>query len=523
MPTYYATGVTATLATCDLQASLSNTFDWLQGAEQQTDAKRIQCHFSTARKLPERPVGEDGSEKGVVQFLGVDQDIPFYVVEAGDKVGGISSGLRLKGDTFKGPTRSLSGVPSFSDDSPLTSLGVTPTPTPQSFNESPSKSAPATNDTLERALRSLPNPSAQQALVLDVNVSHRSFLPASSKGGASTGKDVKLEVFVNGQLADVSFVNARHSAVQLTKDKARFSGMRVHRQVEKPWVYAPADYDAGDDFEDAGRRWADVSESLRREAEIRGRDVLGNTAPSAEFLSALAALPLPERLRGQQGIGVFDIVFTAGKGKKHGPETTYLTCPTRMRDPEFSPSTLPLFPMLSESENPFDGPENDSPLHNLPSMESSPEIPLRNLSAVTPSPRRTIDLEKDLGLDLDLRKTNIGNFETVRGKVGSGRSLKQRLGDLKKMSPAKQTQELDRLRAELGGGEEAVGPVKKKVKLDKEQEDDVLGGPQMLANAAPSRETPCPFMKRLFVLLTSRSGRASDHESNGCVEGSVSD
>ena len=87
MPTCYATGLTATLATCDLQASLSGILKLTQGAQQQADSKRVQAIFSGAKKLPERPIGEDGSERGVMQFIGVDADMPFYMVEAGRNVG----------------------------------------------------------------------------------------------------------------------------------------------------------------------------------------------------------------------------------------------------------------------------------------------------------------------------------------------------------------------------------------------------------------------------------------------------
>lgn len=89
----------------------------------------------------------------------------------------------------------------------------------------------------------------------------------------------------------------------------------MHRQVEKPWIYAPRDDDKFEKEErEAQHRWTAVSSRYVDEAEMRGRNRLGDLPPSAEFLMALATLDLPARLRDASGLAIIDVVITAGKG-----------------------------------------------------------------------------------------------------------------------------------------------------------------------------------------------------------------
>lgn len=256
MPTYHACGITARLATCELKPSLSNFVDLRMGGEQRKDAARIQKALSTGEKLSERPIGLDGSEKGIVQFIGAHEDMPLYVVEASEKL----RKTNLSATQALQTTTSLAS--SVQSSSPLTSLGATPTPTHEAFLETSQSQhivqpksqaktktkpqaksktkpqaksqhpAPVEHHTFEQALQHADAmySSGEQALVLDFQMEHESFLPTRG-GSGSLGKDLKIEVFVNGELADVSFVNARRSAVQIIGDKIRFSGTRVHRQV----------------------------------------------------------------------------------------------------------------------------------------------------------------------------------------------------------------------------------------------------------------------------------------------------
>ena len=259
MPTYAACGVTARLATCDLKGTLSSYVDWRMGGEQRKDASRIQRALSRGEKLGERTIGLDGSESGVVQFIGAHQDMALLVVEAGEQLHkDMGTKKSAPPKALQKKDRSSSGL-ADSSDSPLTSLGATPTPTRDATQDIPTGSVaakpqrklkPTAKASAAAAAKGKPQPGAsteqhtleqalqnastygldgQQALVLDIEMDHGTFLPA--KGSASLGKDLKVEIFVNGELADISFVNARKSAVQIIGDKLRFSGTRIHRQV----------------------------------------------------------------------------------------------------------------------------------------------------------------------------------------------------------------------------------------------------------------------------------------------------
>lgn len=249
--------MTVSLSTCALKPTVSSFTDLRMGNEQRKDAARIQKALSSGEKLGERPIGADGSEKGIVQFIGVHGNLPLFVVEASEQ-------LRQETSVAEQAQSQQCLVPS---SSPLTSLDATPTPMHDAYKDSihgqssssqiaaPEKSKAKAEASIEAQTKPTSRASSQQAvsaqeptleqalssagvlfaadekaLVLDIEMEHKSFLP--NKGGSgSLGKDLKIEVFVNGELADVSFINARRSAVQIIGDKIRFTGTRVHRQV----------------------------------------------------------------------------------------------------------------------------------------------------------------------------------------------------------------------------------------------------------------------------------------------------
>ncbi len=500
MPTYYARGVSATLATCDLRSTLTHSVKLTMGAETKRENQRFQEVFSKARQFRERTVGADGSTEGVLQFIGKDEDLPLYVVETGESIGyrpkkgemedgGGGGGGGIKAEAVETPQEALLEA---SDDSPLTSLGDTPRSSGLSSYTgyaaaTPKVIAPKLAQThmaqlLTDRLEMLGG-DIEQALVLDIDFGFNAFLPSHTpnrKAGIATCKDLKIEIFLNGELADVRYVPSRAAKVAGMKESLRCTGTRVHRQVEKPWVYAPfsrADHTAA-------ARWRAASNALASEAKSRGRNQLGNMPPSAEFLTALAALALPSRFASCHTLAVMDIVITAGRGNKYGANTSYVLAPTRLDDPDYTipttvaPSNLeqdsfagnrPVASPYLLGHQPFEG-----------HLHSSPEVPLRQARMAqpsTPSPlkKSTLDLEEELGIGRTPNRILFGSYEKTSGKTGNGaRTLKQRLGDIGKMSRINQVKEMAKLRAELGSKEDG-GSVKKKMKL--EHNDDPFGGP----------------------------------------------
>lgn len=133
---------------------------------------------------------------------------------------------------------------------------------------------------------------------------------------------------------------------EMTQHIIRFSGRRVHRRLEKPWIIVPPgqgpdgcprlrEQNTGSSG-DAKQRWTSVSEALMLEAGrlARGR----NEEPSVlgGYLSALAALEMPAGLEiiqtvGGPKIGIIDVVVTAGKGHTDYANDANLMEPTPMR------------------------------------------------------------------------------------------------------------------------------------------------------------------------------------------------
>jgi hypothetical protein len=130
--------------------------------------------------------------------------------------------------------------------------------------------------------------------------------------------ELKVEVFVHGELADVVFLNKSRNSVQLHNNTMLiFHGTRVARQLERPWVYRAFQDPTQGDMTPA-QRWSSYQVSLNEEAKQRGANKYGTLPPSAEFLQALSTSNLPDRLRHHKHLSVIDVVITTGKGKKFG-------------------------------------------------------------------------------------------------------------------------------------------------------------------------------------------------------------
>ncbi|KAK5170926.1 uncharacterized protein LTR77_004070 [Saxophila tyrrhenica] len=527
MPTYYARGVKATLATCDLHPTLTNDVKLTMGAACRQENERVQKIFSDAKenaKLDELPVGEDGSAQGIVQFTGVNEDMPMYVVEAGKNVrqtwvdgngSGGSGGGTVDGmvdgsgsgtvdsmvdgsggngmmDWVAEETNQQNPFFGMSDDSTLTSLGEMPEPYglgmlddygyPTAYQASPYDLAqPDDEQTLVDTLTSPTNNAAERGLILDIDLSYDSFLPALVAGrraGTTECKDLKVEVFLNGELVEVRYLPGRNAKTAKLQESVRCTGTRVHRQLEKPWVYKDGLASAAPAYE-ATTRWDAISRALANEAEFRGRDSLGYMPPSAEFLDALAAVQLPPRCQSHHGFAIIDVVVTAGRGSKYGADTAYILVPTRLDDFDYNTVCMNTAP----------GRGSALPEHCLGSMtdqtfeeylqQSSPEVPLRQARMAqmfSPSPpkKTTNELAKELGLDESPDKVLFDGYEKTSGRVGhGGRTLKQILGAVGKMSPANQARQMAKLKADLGTKGTSPGTTddgerkkKKKTKLD---------------------------------------------------------
>ena len=200
---------------------------------------------------------------------------------------------------------------------------------------------------------------------------------------------------------------------------------------------------------------------------MRGTNIWGQLPISAQFLTALARSKLPESVKTKsQHFAVVDLVITAGKGRKFAPDTAYLTEPTRLADKKFSgptPMTYGSGPLPHQDGNVVL--QNDSQMfggepmyltNSQPSGSTGYMFGTPSKQAPTPAtPRtpRTMDMKtsqrlKDV-LNSTPMKQTLSKYENSKGQVKGTRTLRQRLGDMSKMSPRKQQEVLGHMKEDL--------------------------------------------------------------------------
>ena len=166
-----------------------------------------------ATPLSERVIGGDGATDGVVRYLGAQADMPMKMVVASMRGVRENEGSDAE-DVDETIIAAVSkagadAMPSSSVDSPLTSLGATPTPTQLSFNTSPLKAVqgiqqPITQfsspPTIVHSIQEPPQLNyamGPQGLILNINLTSKSFMPVQSEGikrQLFDNKDLKVEV-----------------------------------------------------------------------------------------------------------------------------------------------------------------------------------------------------------------------------------------------------------------------------------------------------------------------------------------
>ncbi len=187
-----------------------------------------------------------------------------------------------------------------------------------------------------------------RALSLTVILSKESFAQSCRIGTKHVAQDVKIDIFLNGEMTASTYVPARYRGeannfVQLTQ---RFSGRRVGRMLERPWVFVPPGQNADGTlrtskrnktaYVDAHERWKAIARSLNNEAEAYGKNQRSDKSVIGEYLVSLAKLDMPTEVDDMQKgggpkLGVIDVILTLGRGQKDQPEGGYVKEPTRMR------------------------------------------------------------------------------------------------------------------------------------------------------------------------------------------------
>ncbi len=188
------------------------------------------------------------------------------------------------------------------------------------------------------------------ALCLTVFLSTASFLQSyDQKLKKTVYHDIKIDVYFNGELCGSSFIPERHrgKTYHMTEHIVRFSGRRIGRLLEKPWIIVPTGQNPDGSLSEnrrilkgsysgANARWEAISKTLGAEADRIGQDKHGEFPILADYLSTLAKLHMPREVEemqkaGYPKYGLIDVVVITGKGQKDGASSPALTEPTSLR------------------------------------------------------------------------------------------------------------------------------------------------------------------------------------------------
>jgi hypothetical protein len=173
---------------------------------------------------------------------------------------------------------------------------------------------------------------------------------------------------------------------------------------------------------------------------VRGINKWKQPPISAQFLAALSQMQLPEAvvMKNQQ-FAILDLVITSGKGRKSGPDTAYIAGPTRLSDVDF----CGLAPFADDLGLPTDqGGDLES--------EDALSETLGRLRPQTSEPTHMQRArEYQDAMQATPMKIILSKYENTPGKVKGKRTLRQRIGDMTKMSPRKRQQALSGMQEDL--------------------------------------------------------------------------
>ncbi|KAK6439894.1 hypothetical protein LTR95_003892 [Oleoguttula sp. CCFEE 5521] len=452
MPTYDTHKVTASLTVSSLEATICDTIVMRMGKSWQTEADRINSELRHGRKLPEQAIAQADLGTSNVQYLGQDGDMPSLMVEAGGHVS-VDPALReytesspfLAHEAGSGGDGSSSNGGDMNGNVEYDMYAASDTIRVASLDDSTTERVNGHQGTDGGLGRSQVGSGETKALSLVVNYGGATYGREHRKTTTNNfTKDLKFEIYLNGDLVEVVYDNWRRASGAVAKRGGTkvFSGTRFHRQAEKPWTYES--YTPSIDPAGAARRWTQLCEAYIREAERRGQDVDGEIPITAKYLIALSQLAMSDRIKllGTD-FSVIDIIITAGDGSKFGPGTSYQRGPTRMTDHRFMSNILEI-PRDSLTAR-FRSAAGDKTLNAGKSLASLSILQ----HGGTPTEHRSTPIRRESFYEA-VQQLPV-ELKTMKCAKGYGRSnertIAQRMGDMVKMSPKRQRETLDELRS----------------------------------------------------------------------------
>ena len=158
------------------------------------------------------------------------------------------------------------------------------------------------------------------------------FVRISFSPNAADTADFRVEtVYLNGYFFDSELIRYGYATRNSGRAKqiVRFTGFRINKKFEKPWIIVPSGQDPHGvpaQYEDrgsdaAGRRWHAISNTLLLAADRAGRGRDGQRSVLGEYLESLASLPMLPEVAGVQrpgsaDFGVIDVVISWTKGTR---------------------------------------------------------------------------------------------------------------------------------------------------------------------------------------------------------------
>jgi hypothetical protein len=260
MPTYNSLGFSASLLVTKLDQTLSDEINLRMGKSLQEDTKRIQDLLSNGRPLREQP---ENSKVGIFQLCGEDEDMVLFVVQASDGQGDDEEIVKDSDEVEGERPKNTNAVPTSTDDTTPPDSKPTQTtsgrkrskrvannqraaktqrtdskggkrgeqltePSTTPFDHIAAPAAQSSN-TRKRSRSHHQPKDLTEELALCLKVDFTKFYEKDKTDvPLLNGKDLKLEVFINGQLMEATYENSRpykHTGL------IQYSGTRFHRQV----------------------------------------------------------------------------------------------------------------------------------------------------------------------------------------------------------------------------------------------------------------------------------------------------
>jgi hypothetical protein len=252
MPTYNSLGISASLMVTDLDQTVSDKILLRMGAAQQRDTKRIQSQLYNGRALLEQHVSSQNC-RGVLQFVGEDEDMALFIVEASHKQDDIDNAVRDIGIGKGQCSAKTNTAPTPTKETTQSYLQGVQGVTSCENNKSAANSQDIGNDSsghhdrsketktigqiaipMEKSSNTQKQPKSLDsdttdtlALCLKVDLT-KYWQTVSKTSPLLHGADLKAEILINGHLVEAAYLNNRNNS---RSELIHFTGTRFHRQV----------------------------------------------------------------------------------------------------------------------------------------------------------------------------------------------------------------------------------------------------------------------------------------------------